>query len=189
MNWFSKAKPTPLSPCLTFGTVMALILILSFACRPNTITWLITAIIIHPFNRQSLFPSRTHIFPKIRENQPAFTHSDSSTSVSFVTRIFRIKATLFRGLPNVINSVFRFVMSASSRNLFTLQTAARFCVTKLYARIRHKNRLSTVAIKAPNLSAIWFNSNLRNCNQTIKTNTSLHKLSVTLPIQVFKVKP
>ena len=71
---------------------------LFFAGRPSAIFRAVRAVVINAIKSGSGW-SFTHIRNKIRKRHPSFANINASSPISFICRVFRIRTTLFGGLP------------------------------------------------------------------------------------------
>ena len=71
---------------------------LFFARRPSAVFRAVRAVVINTIKSGSGW-SFTHIRNKIRKRHPSFANINASSPISFICRVFRIRTTLFGGLP------------------------------------------------------------------------------------------
>lgn len=71
---------------------------LLFAGRPSAIFRAVRPVIIDAIKSSSGW-SLAHVSNKIRKRHPSFANVNASSPISFIRRVFRIRTTLFGGLP------------------------------------------------------------------------------------------
>lgn len=72
---------------------------LFFAGRPSAIFRAVRAVVINAI-KSGFGRSFTHIRNKIRKRHPSFANINASSPISSICRVFRIRTTLFGGLPH-----------------------------------------------------------------------------------------
>lgn len=82
----------------------SLIAILSRNCRPSTIFFGITTIIINPVYRQVFSIGGKHVVSKIHKFFPTLTNFYSSTAIIGIRFVFKVRASIFHVMPNSIKT-------------------------------------------------------------------------------------
>ncbi len=155
-----------------YNNIVSCIVGLFCACSPSAIRWFIVSVVVYAINFMFWGWKSPHVCKEILKGIPTVTDFDSTTTIIFIKRIFRIITSFFQSLPSIILTAIRHtVCSQPTHKHFFMNALARFCGSFFQTTCTHNGFIATITLAKESWHS-WF-----NIRRTFYSNQSSESLS------------